>query len=355
MLPAVAVAQQITTAASTVAISPRQVQVKVSVGPGGSLLYVNEAGESQPLPESGLWCVPGTAQAFAVQPDEGYVVSSVSFNGQQREGMMRTFSVIPGKDSELNVLFVSEADAGLTDTTPGWHQTAFGSSYWRDKNGRLAMGKRTIEDKTYVFTSGGLMVTGWRNLSEGWFYFGEDGVMRTGWFEAGSSTYHANESGVMSTGWQLFDDGWAFFRSNGVLVLRGFPAPCEGWCNVNDSWYLFDGSGKMLTGWQAVGGVWYFFGENGKMLTGWQIVNGSWYNLAESGALRTGWYYHDGWYWLGDDGAMRSGWFMVNGVWYATRASGQIITDAWASDGSGYDYYFDESGAWTGARRTHVA
>ena len=163
-LPAVAVAQQITTAASTVAISPRQVQIKVSVGPGGSLLYVNEAGESQPLPESGLWCVPGTAQAFAVQPDEGYVVSSVSFNGQQREGMMRTFSVIPGKDSELNVLFVSEADAGLTDTTPGWHQTAFGSSYWRDKNGRLAMGKRTIEDKTYVFTSGGLMVTGWRNL-----------------------------------------------------------------------------------------------------------------------------------------------------------------------------------------------
>lgn len=95
------------------------------------------------------------------------------------------------------------------------------------------------------------------------------------------------------------------------------------WAKINNKWYLFDGSGIMLTGWQQKGNLWYYLNNEGDMLTGWIKSSNRWYYLNPSttsgveGAMSVGWInYNNRWYFADSSGALAEGWYQISGNWY---------------------------------------
>lgn len=126
--------------------------------------------------------------------------------------------------------------------------------------------------------------------------------------------------------WQTTGGRWWWRNADG-----SYPRSC--WKQIDDAWYLFDGSGYMLTGWQKVNGTWYYLHGSGAMATGWTKVGGSWYWFNGSGAMQTGWLQLDGtWYWLSSSGAMVTGWQQVSGTWYYFYGSGAMAQSCWVGD-----------------------
>ena len=330
--------------------APATYTVRVERGEGGVVL----PGAEEDLAGAVL-VEAGSAQSFTIVPDEGYVVGTVLYNDVERKGLMGSFTVTPTADSNIQVTFVTERAAGLTDAEPGWHTTADGSLYWRDADGRLGRGLREIEGKTYAFRADGLALTGWQPMQEGWRYFGADGAMRVGWQEISGSIFYFGETGVMQTGWQQVGKAWCYFRPSGSLA-GSWDSVQRGWAKANGAWFFFDASDNMVVGWLNNGRYRYHFAENGAMDTGWVAVDGKWYYFDKvSGAMKTGWVKDSGyWFYLGKDGSMLSGWFKVDGLWYATKPSGKLLQETWGYDAeTDLDYYFGKDGAWTGQTRTH--
>ena len=154
--------------------------------------------------------------------------------------------------------------------------------------------------------------------------------------------------------WQSTGGRWWWRNADG-----SYPHSC--WKQIDGAWYLFDGSGYMLTGWQKVNGTWYYLHGSGAMATGWTKVGSSWYWFNGSGAMQTGWLQLDGtWYWLSSSGAMVTGWQQVGGTWYYFYGSGAMAQSCWVGD-----YYLTSSGAmatnqwvggwWVGANGRWVA
>lgn len=134
--------------------------------------------------------------------------------------------------------------------------------------------------------------------------------------------------------WQSTGGRWWWRNADG-----SYPHSC--WKQIDGAWYLFDGSGYMLTGWQKVNGTWYYLHGSGAMATGWTKVGSSWYWFNGSGAMQTGWLQLDGtWYWLSSSGAMVTGWQQVGGTWYYFYGSGAMAQSCWVGD-----YYLTSSGA----------
>lgn len=134
--------------------------------------------------------------------------------------------------------------------------------------------------------------------------------------------------------WQTTGGRWWWRNADG-----SYPRSC--WKQIGGAWYLFDGSGYMLTGWQKVNGVWYYLHGSGAMATGWTKVGGSWYWFNGSGAMQTGWLQLDAaWYYLSSSGAMVTGWQQVGGTWYYFYGSGAMAQSCWVGD-----YYLTSSGA----------
>ena len=134
--------------------------------------------------------------------------------------------------------------------------------------------------------------------------------------------------------WQTAGGRWWWRNADG-----SYPRSC--WKQIDGAWYLFDGSGYMLTGWQKVNGTWFYLHGSGAMATGWTKVGGSWYWFNGSGAMQTGWLQLDGtWYWLSPSGVMVTGWQQVGGTWYYFYGSGAMAQSCWVGD-----YYLTSSGA----------
>lgn len=185
---------------------------------------------------------------------------------------------------------------------------------------------------------------GWEQTAGNWQYRNEDGSLsRGGWDRIGGAWYLFDGSGRMLTGWQQVGSTWYYLESWGAMA--------EGWAHVGGAWYyLTPGSGAMATGWRSIGGTWYYLKSWGAMATGWQQVGGTWYLLGGSGAMLTGWQYTGGsWYYLKGSGAMATGWLNLNGTWYYLKESGAMAT-GWLYVGGTW-YWFDGSGAMaTGGR-----
>ncbi|NOW06628.1 N-acetylmuramoyl-L-alanine amidase family protein [Clostridium beijerinckii] len=77
-----------------------------------------------------------------------------------------------------------------------------------------------------------------------------------------------------------------------------------GWQKAeNESWHLYDLSGKDTKGWVNYNYAWYYFNEQGEMQTGWVQVDGKSYYLSDSGVRVTGWkQIGDKWYYFDENG-----------------------------------------------------
>lgn len=161
----------------------------------------------------------------------------------------------------------------------------------------------------------------------------------------GSGRVDAN--GVLEStaqvGWIQSDGTWYFRYPNGTYQTNG-------WLKLNNIWYLFDASGKMLTGWQQVKGLWYFMQTDGAMVTGWIKAGDYWYYLntladgGVEGAMHTGWLNVGGKvYYLNSDGTMAEGWREIDGkFYYFYPGYGYMATNTWI----GTYFYVDANGVW---------
>ena len=115
------------------------------------------------------------------------------------------------------------------------------------------------DGKWYYFDEEGNMVTdAWRKDSKGWCYLGSDGAMVTNC-------------------WLQDSKGWCYIGANGY---------CETNCWKQDSygWLYLDSEGSMTKSqWLEDGGYWYYLDDEGYMVTGEQYINDTWYIFNGSG------------------------------------------------------------------------
>lgn len=150
-------------------------------------------------------------------------------------------------------------------------------------------------------------------------------------------------SGTTQVGWIFSDGTWYFRYPDGKYQTNG-------WLKLNNIWYLFDSSGRMLTGWQQVKGLWYYMQPDGAMVTGWLRDGNYWYYLntladgGVEGSMRTGWLVLGGrFYYLNDDGTMVEGWRGIDGTYrYFYPGSGYMATNTWIDT----YFYVDGNGIW---------
>ena len=114
------------------------------------------------------------------------------------------------------------------------------------------------------------------------------------------------------TGWIREENHWKYRKSDGYFV-------CDSWLQYGGRWYVFDGSGYMITGWFRQGDGWYFLADDGAMCSS-QWVTGDdtrIYYVTASGIMATSCYVRADkpfapgryiYYWVDADGAWRPEW-----------------------------------------------
>ena len=130
-------------------------------------------------------------------------------------------------------------------------------------------------------------------------------------------------------GWIEQGGTWYFRYPDGTYHTSG-------WLTIQDCWYRFDSSGRMLTGWQYLDGLWYYLkpytgGPKGALAVGWNYIDNKWY------FLNTGMFSNL------PGGAMVTGWLTLDGKQYYLDASGAMV-EGWAKIGEDYYYFHPGSG-----------
>ena len=74
-----------------------------------------------------------------------------------------------------------------------------------------------VDGKVVLKNASGNILTGWQKLAGKWFYGEADtGIMHTGWLELGSTWYYLDPSGAMATGTRTIDGKSYSFSSSGA-------------------------------------------------------------------------------------------------------------------------------------------
>ena len=123
-------------------------------------------------------------------------------------------------------------------------------------------------------------------------------------------------AGTSQVGWIQQSGTWYYKYPDGSYQKNS-------WLKVNDKWYLFDSSGRMLTGWQNRNNQTYFLNSNGDMFTGWFKDGNKWYYLNqnqgdfEGAMVKNSWVTQNGkTYYMNNEGVMVEGWYQIAGQWY---------------------------------------
>lgn len=148
--------------------------------------------------------------------------------------------------------------------------------------------------------------------------------------------------GTTKVGWILDGGTWYYRYPDGSYMKNG-------WCKINNKWYLFNSSGQMLTGWQNVNNQWFFLNSDGDMLTGWLKSGNVWYYLNTTAGSQEGVMCTNVWIQIGDktyyvnqSGVMVEGWKEVAGSWYYFYPGQGHKAVNTTIDG----FYVDANGVW---------
>ncbi|MBE5943298.1 MAG: hypothetical protein E7258_00090 [Lachnospiraceae bacterium] len=280
-----------------------------------------------------------------------------------------------------------------------------GEWYYFDANGYGLSGEKTIDGKTYYFSSGRMMTnyavsnrlygadgvkvegkTGWYLLDGEWYYFKSSGVLyygmltlngnkyylnpslyqnsnyfvvsgilyqakdkngvltaitKDGWYEDGSYTYYVKDGKVFSNGWVTSGTSKYYIAGNHMV------------CNnyhfyISGSYYAFDATGKMFTNtWLKYNSSYVYASSTGALVTGKQVIGGVTYEFNTDGTLKDS---------LSVSGAvitectdygtktytLKAGWNEINGVWYYVF-NGAVVKGTTMNIG-GFTYRFDSMG-----------
>lgn len=252
----------------------------------------------------------------------------------------------------------------------GWIQSC--GEWYFCSNGYTVSGWEYIDGQDYYFKPSGELVKGWY-CNKSTDYYGRDtyqwiytspvnGAEFTGWVENSGNWYYIY-NGYMVTGsaGRLIDGNYYYFKKNGEMV--------KGWCKASDisdsysptsgCWYYTDpDTGIEYDGWLQSGKDWYYINE------GWMIRNDSsyeiddkYYAFDESGRMIRGWYeytdpYYENYsYWLYANpvtGELHNGWLQSGSDWYYIDDGYMEYDNSssgfWAYDVSDKYYYFKPTG-----------
>jgi glucan-binding YG repeat protein len=186
------------------------------------------------------------------------------------------------------------------------------------KAGTYTFRVRTVPHSTDAKTYG--KASDWVDSDE--YYLDEDHVSDgSGKDEDGSG----DGAGTGEAGWIKESGYWYYKYPNGSMKK-------DSWVKVNDIWYLFDTTGKMLTGWQTRSSGTYYLNDSGAMLEGLCQLSGKWYYLNPDPNN-------------GPEGALvKSSLYTVNGETYYAGAKGERMT-GWVKVNNHWSYFDPESGA----------
>ncbi len=265
----------------------------------------------------------------------------------------------------------------------GWFKQ-HGVWYWLNpESGAMATGwAKATDGKWYYFNgSGAMLADRWLNLGGTWYTLSASGAMRTGWYQEGSARYWLDpETGAMAVGRRTIDGREYVFSGSGAMVNNVWVSLGNGSCGFIDGSgdavlvASYDAQGRIVcadgkTGWRTaagktfyfdpkdegalrtgmfdVDGVRYYADASGIRQTGWVKVSGTWYYLdPSSGVMRTGWVSVGGsWYYLDPStGAMQTGWLQESGDWYYLKSSGAMVSNASVKVSDGTYWYMNGSG-----------
>lgn len=115
--------------------------------------------------------------------------------------------------------------------------------------------------------------------------------------------------------------------------------------------YVYEMPELYYTGWEQSGNIWHYLDHGEPVCDAWRYINRRWYVFDGSGKMITGWF-HDStneWYYLNpEDGAMLSDqWLKYKTEWYYLISSGEMAKNAFIKDKNGY-CYVDSDGKWDG-------
>lgn len=215
----------------------------------------------------------------------------------------------------------------------------------RDRDVSDGTGKES--DKTGGTAANPEPKEGWEQQSGVWYYRYADGTVQSNsWMALDDVWYRFDETGKMVTGWYVLDEDIYYMAADGSMVM--------GWQKINNTWYYFypdNGyaapKGAAATDWQVVDGYYRYFTAQGAMVKGWINQAGRWYYLNElegnlEGAMLKGFITRNGkTYYTGEDGVMLTGWQKIEGSWRYFYEDGTMAMNT-VIDG----FPVDEDGVW---------
>ena len=239
----------------------------------------------------------------------------------------------------------------------GWFEFE-GSKYYSDMDNGLYSGKAVIDNELYYFSGKGKFRSGWVDADgKRVFYDYDTARPMYGWINYNSSIYYCSEekgkltgdstveglmyrftdNGCLLTGMLRFSDGTRYYTEDGK-IQRGI-------VSVNGKKYYFDEKTCLMqTGMQTAGDTTYCFGKDGVMLTGWQEIGGKKYNFGKDGAMLIGWQKIDGdKYYFDKNGAMLTGSQTIDGKKYYFYENGVLENGRWDTV-KGEKYYYGSDG-----------
>ena len=175
----------------------------------------------------------------------------------------------------------------------GWHKWVYEDDdgyksvnwSWSDSGGVAASGWKYINKKWYYFDPDTMYAYSDNDyeIKGKWYGFDSSCAMIVGWHKWGDDDWGywtwSDASGVEATGWKDINGKRYYFDPDGRYAYS------NGEYEIDGKTYNFDSSCAMVTGWHEWDDGWAYYGSDGAMYTGTQTVEGVTYDFGEDGRV----------------------------------------------------------------------
>ncbi len=266
---------------------------------------------------------PQVSKADPVAPDSAQETTDIK-NGFIKEADGTHYYVngksLKGRQCIGEYTYCFNPETGVM-VTNGWYTEKAGNKYYLKKNGIAVTGKKTINNKTYIFSDKGCMLKGFcKDYKTGKRYYTgtTSGVIKTGWKTTPKNArMYFGKSGVAYTGKHKIKNHWYYFKQNGHVYTGKF--------KVKNKLYYATEKGTIKTGAFKVGNKRYYATDKGVIQTGKFKIGKSTYYANAKGVIQTGkfkagnkWYYADA------NGVIETGKFRIGSCLYYTDKNGAV-------------------------------
>lgn len=197
----------------------------------------NDGGKVSP---STLMASKGSMLNFTISPDNGYKISSVKLDGEEK-GIISALELTVAGNHAIEVEFAIKQSGGSGGS---------GGSSGSGRSSRAAAAKTDVIPETPGT---------WSQDQNGWRFVKSDGSSYSNtWVRKSNNWYWIDVNGYMAQGWIAVSDKWYY-----LMPVSGEMK--TGWIFDNNNWYYSNASGERMTGWIQDKEKWYYLNTDGKM------------------------------------------------------------------------------------------